>query len=97
VRQIPRPGRSAKAGTPVRVTLSRGGQVAEAPDVMGQAEAAARSALAQAGVEVGVVTRFPSSTVAAGTVMRQSPMPDEGLRRDHPINLLVSSGPPAGM
>lgn len=95
IRQTPRPGRRAKAGAPVWVVLSRGAQIAETPDVMGQPENEARRVLTQNGIEVGAVTRYPSATAPPGTVLRQTPMPNEGLRRDHPVHLLVSSGPPA--
>jgi len=63
------------------------------PDVVGQTQAAASSAITGAGLVVGTVTMESSSTVAAGKVISQSPAGGTSVASGSAVNLIVSSGP----
>lgn len=64
-------GAQAK-GTKITLTISKGAEIKDVPDVTGKSESGARSILQNAGFSVAV-TRSPSSTVAAGYVISYSP------------------------
>jgi serine/threonine-protein kinase len=59
-------------GTPVAIFVSSGAPLKKVPDVTGQSQDSAKSALQNAGFQVTVTTQ-PSSTVAAGKVLSQNP------------------------
>src|SRR5205807_4385242 len=63
------------------------------PDVVGQTQAAAASAITGAGLTVGAVTHQSSSTVASGSVISQSPAAGTSVASGSAVNLVVSSGP----
>jgi serine/threonine-protein kinase len=59
-------------GTPVEIFVSSGAPLKKVPDVTGQTQDSAKSALQNAGFQVTVTTQ-QSSTVAAGKVISQNP------------------------
>src|SRR2546429_4676150 len=63
------------------------------PNVVGQTQAAATSAITGAGLTVGAVTMQSSSTVASGSVISESPPAGTKVANGSPVNLVVSSGP----
>ncbi|HEX4243670.1 MAG TPA: PASTA domain-containing protein [Steroidobacteraceae bacterium] len=63
------------------------------PNVVGQPQAAASTAVTGAGLTVGAVTRQSSVTVAAGYVVSSSPVAGASVPSASPVNLLISSGP----
>jgi hypothetical protein len=67
-----------------------GGQVA-VPNVVGDTQAAATSAITGAGLVVGTVTTQSSSTVPAGDVISQTPAAGEVVVTGAAVNLVVSS------
>lgn len=91
----PEPGSSVKVGGVVQVWVSKGARTVEVPDVQGLSEADARQRLVQAGLQVGKVEEKPHPTAQAGTVLAQSPAPKQKANRDAPVDLVISSGPPA--
>ncbi|MEJ5253564.1 MAG: protein kinase [Chthonomonadetes bacterium] len=91
----PEPGSSVKVGGVVQVWVSKGARTVEVPDVQGLSEADARQRLVQAGLQVGKVEEKPHPTAPAGTVIAQSPAPKQKANRDAPVDLVLSSGPPA--
>lgn len=93
LRQSPRPGGVAKIGTPVKVVLSRGPEYTATPSVVGFSLVDARVGLQASDLTVGEISRLHSDSVPIDNVIAQSPAPGEGLRREHPVNLLVSLGP----
>lgn len=94
LRQRPRHGSMAKSGTPIHVVLSRGPEHTAVPEVLGFSLVDAGVALRASDLNVGVVTHFADSSVPVDTVITQSPLPGEALRRGQPVNLLVSTGSP---
>jgi uncharacterized repeat protein (TIGR03803 family) len=63
------------------------------PNVVGQTQAAAATAITGAGLIVGTVTTESSNTVASGTVISQSPAGGASVASGSAVNLIVSSGP----
>ena len=62
------------------------------PNVVGQTQAAATSAITGAGLVVGTVTQQSSATVAAGLVISESPVAGTSVAAKSAVNLVVSSG-----
>jgi beta-lactam-binding protein with PASTA domain len=85
----PAAGAAVAPGTEVTLTVSLGTVV---PNVVGDPQATAESAIVAAGLTVGTVTTATSSTVPTGSVISQSP--SGGAIRDlnTPVDLVVSSG-----
>ena len=80
-----------KRGRPVDLVVSLGTAV---PNVVGLTQAAAQTALTNAGLTVGTVTTAPSETVPAGTVISQTPTAGVNVSPGSAVALVISSGPP---
>ncbi len=65
------------------------------PNVVTLPQTNAAAVLAGAGLSLGTVTAAPSSTVAAGSVINQSPVAGTPVAAGSAVNLAVSSGPSA--
>ena len=83
-------GTQVLPGTAVGLVVSRGGIVV--PDVVGQTQGAAATAITGAQCVVGTVTQQYSLTVPAGAVISQSPLAGTLAPTGAAINLLVSRG-----
>ena len=68
---------------------------ARVPSVVGQTQAAATTAITNAGLHVGNVTMASSNTVAAGSVISQNPVAGTMVAPASNVDLVVSSGPAA--
>ncbi|GIV20008.1 MAG: serine/threonine protein kinase [Armatimonadota bacterium] len=88
----PEPGSSVKAGGAIQVWVSKGSRTVEVPNVQGFSEADARRRLVEAGLQVGKVEEKTHPTAPAGTVLSQSPAPQQRVNRDAPVDLVVSKG-----
>jgi serine/threonine-protein kinase len=86
-------GTVIERGTTVTLQVSRGPEQAEVPDVVGQTEDNARSALESANLRVGEVTEEESDE-EAGTVIDQSPAAGEEVDRDSAVDLTVAAPTP---
>ena len=62
------------------------------PDVVGQTEAQATSAITGANLVIGTITRTTSETVAAGNVISQNPAASTQVTANSAVNLNISSG-----
>jgi serine/threonine-protein kinase len=97
--QAPGSGIDAPAGSPVALTVSRGPTPAATPssavvpNVIGQSQSQATSALQSRGFAVGI-DKVPSSTVPPGTVSAQSPAAGVLAQPGTTVTIVVSSGPP---
>jgi len=87
----PAAGQSVSRATPVVLTVSRGPQPVDVPDVVGQGDTAASTAVSGAGVDVALV-QSPSATVAAGHVIAQHPAAGP-VSPATVVTLVVSTGP----
>src|SRR5204862_6895406 len=98
ITESPAAGTSVASGAAVSLVVSSGAppptQVA-VPNVVGQTQAAATSAITSAGLTAGTVTMQSSSTVASGNVISESPAAGASVAKGSAVNLVVSSGAPA--
>ncbi|HXI30252.1 MAG TPA: PASTA domain-containing protein, partial [Vicinamibacterales bacterium] len=74
------------------VTVTRAATVA-VPNVVGQTQANATSSLTAAGLQAGAITSANSATVAAGSVISQSPVAGVSVATGSPVALVISLGP----
>ncbi|MGE5133257.1 MAG: protein kinase domain-containing protein [Gemmatimonadota bacterium] len=90
------PGGGSKVGRGGTVTLivSAGPRMISMPEVTGQALAAAQTAIRQAGLVPGTVTRQTSATIPAGIVISTDPLAGVSWPQPRPVRLTVSAGPP---
>lgn len=89
------PGTSAPGGSSAAET-QRPEEKTESvtvPNVAGQSEANARSALEAVGLKVGSVTEANSDTVPAGSVISQAPSANTSAAKETSVNLVLSKGP----
>jgi len=63
------------------------------PNVVGQTQAAAESAIVAAGLTVGAVTSAPDAVVPAGSVISQTPTAGAAASSGTAVDLVVSTGP----
>src|SRR5205807_9958249 len=93
--ESPAAGTSVAKGSAVNLVVSTGApaptQVA-VPNVVGQTQAAATSAITSAGLTRGTVTQQSSTTVASGSVISESPAAGADVVRGSAVNLVVSTG-----
>jgi beta-lactam-binding protein with PASTA domain len=75
----------------VKLTVGAEQKKKAVPDVVGDAQADAESKLTAAGFQVTVTTE-PSSEVAAGDVIRQSPLANQRVVEGSTVTIVVSSG-----
>ncbi|MEO0617227.1 MAG: PASTA domain-containing protein, partial [Pseudomonadota bacterium] len=94
VSQDPVAGTLVAATTAVNLVISLGPDPVPVPDIVGLQEAQAMTVLANAGLEVGVVTQTFSNTVPLGEVINQSIPPGQIVPLDTPLDYTVSLGPP---
>ena len=92
-RTDPTAGEEVKAGTPVTLYVSDGFPPLTVPDVVGQTEDDAVSALETEGLEVGEVTRAYSDTIDEGQVISQTPAAQDPAGPGDTVDLVVSDGP----
>src|SRR2546430_1711674 len=97
ISESPAAGTMVASGSAVDLVVSSGAppptQVA-VPNVVGQMQAAATSAITGAGLTMGAVTQQSSSTVAAGSVISESPTGGTMVASGSAVDLVVSSGAP---
>ena len=93
ISQNPAAGVPVPSGSAVNLVVSSGPGSITVPDLVGRTESAARQALQIAALTVGTVTQEASSTVPAGTVIRQNPPAGVLVTSGSQVNLVVSSGP----
>jgi len=92
ISQAPTAGNLVEPGTSVDLVISTGPCAVEVPNVVGQAQAAALAAIADAGL-TSSVTLACSDTVPAGNVISQSPAGGSLVAPGSTVSLVVSSGP----
>ena len=90
--QYPEGGATVSAGTPVAMVLSNGPPVT-VPDVVGREQSVASTAIIDAGLTVGTVTRVFSSSVPLGNVISQTPTGGSLAIAGSAVSLVVSKGP----
>jgi len=66
------------------------------PNVVGQTQAAATTAITGAGLVLGTVTQQSSTTVTSGDVISESPAAGTNVASGSAVNLVVSTGSSSG-
>src|SRR5213080_3751285 len=87
--------RVVMAHTQADVQIGSGGTpppTVPVPNVVGQTQTAATSALTSAGLTAGTVTQQSSTTVPSGSVISESPAAGTSVASASAVNLVVSSG-----
>ena len=93
ISESPNAGTSVNSGSAVNLVVSTGPAQVSVPNVVGQTQAAATTAITGAGLSVGTVTTASSSTVASGNVISESPSAGTSVNTGSAVNLVVSTGP----
>ena len=83
-----------RSGSAVSLVVSSGPAQIAVPNVVGQMQAAAASAITGAGLTVGAVTQQSSSTVASSSVISESPTAGTMVASGSAVSFVVSSGAP---
>jgi len=89
----PPAGTVAQAGSSVKVLVSGGPAQTSVPDVVGQSRTGAESALTNAKLAVGEITKETSTEQSPGTVLEQSPAAGSSLPVGGKVNLTVAQAP----
>ena len=93
VQVTPKVGSQVDKGSLITLVVSKGKQPIAIPDVKGQAQAQAQTALQQLGLKVSPTpTQQPSASVPIGNVIKTSPPAGTQQSPDDPVTLVVSSG-----
>jgi beta-lactam-binding protein with PASTA domain len=96
ISQNPVSGAQVVANTPVDLVISSGPGATTSvsvPNVVGDTQAAAASAITAVGLVVGTITNVSSNTVPIGDVISQSPVAGTSVTVGSAVDLVISSGP----
>jgi uncharacterized repeat protein (TIGR03803 family) len=92
ISESPAAGINVADGSAVNLVVSSGASQAAIPNVVGDSQAAATTAIANAGLVVGTVTYTFDATVAVGIVVSTDPTTGSNVAAGSAVNLLLSSG-----
>ncbi|HKB13269.1 MAG TPA: PASTA domain-containing protein, partial [Vicinamibacterales bacterium] len=92
ISQDPAAGLTVDVGTAMNMVVSSGPPPVTVPNVVGQTQAAASTTLTNAGLTVGAITFSPSTTVAAGSVISQTPAAGASAPGGSAVALVISQG-----
>ncbi len=90
---IPNPDQLDSLGNGIGNACRPAGTQVAVPSVVGQTQAAATTAITNAGLTLGTVTPAASTTIAMGNVISQSPAAGPLANVGAAVNLVISSGP----
>ncbi len=93
ISQSPAAGTQVAPGSAVNLVVSTGPCPVTVPNVTGLEQAAAETAITQAGLAVGEIAQVCSDVVPAGLVISQDPAGDTQVAPGSAVNLVVSTGP----
>lgn len=93
VKTDPTAGTTVNSGSSVTLYISKGPAITyvTVPNVVGQTQAAAKTALENVGLKLGNVTTQSDSS-ASGTVLKQDQTPGASVASNTAVNIVVSSG-----
>ncbi len=92
INQMTSAGTYVALGTHIDLTVSKGPQTVLVPNVVGQTQASATTAITGAGLTVGTITQAYSPTVPTGTVISQTPVGGGSALPGSAVDLTVSKG-----
>jgi hypothetical protein len=93
ISENPVAGTQVNTGSSVSLVISSGVAQVTVPNVVGQTQAAATSAIQSAGLVVGTITSTASSTVASGSVISENPAAGAQVNPGSAVALVISAGP----
>jgi beta-lactam-binding protein with PASTA domain/sugar lactone lactonase YvrE len=93
ISESPTAGTSVNSGSSVNLVVSSGPPQVAVPNVVGNTQAAATTAITGAGLVVGTVMTASSTTVPSGSVISETPAAGTSVNGGTSVNLIVSSGP----
>jgi beta-lactam-binding protein with PASTA domain/N-acetylneuraminic acid mutarotase len=93
ISELPIAGTNVSSGSAVNLVVSSGPAQVAVPNVVGDTQAAATTAITAAGLTLGTVTTQSSPNVASGNVISESPIAGTNVSSGSAVNLVVSSGP----
>jgi len=93
IKQVPAPGTQVKESRQVLLTLSKGKEDTNAPNVIGQFESYARNIISNAELSVGNVIYVKSDSIPKGIVISQNPPPGSSVSIGGNIDITISEGP----
>jgi beta-lactam-binding protein with PASTA domain/Ca2+-binding RTX toxin-like protein len=93
ISSTPVAGTQVAPGSAVNLVVSTGPATVAVPNVVGQTQGAATTAITNAGLVVGTVTQANHATVPAGSVISSNPVAGTQVAPGSAVNLLVSLGP----
>jgi serine/threonine-protein kinase len=91
----PGPGQNVRQGRSIEAIISVGPRQVGVPEMRGEIVLRAQSNLLQNGLRVGRVAKLASDRAGRDIILGQSPAPPSAIEKHTPVDLLVSSGPPA--
>src|SRR5262249_23715338 len=94
ISQNPAAGTQVVVGSTVALVVSSGPPQVAVPNVVGLTQAAAATAITNAGLTVGAITTASSTTVPSGSVISQNPTSGTQVVTGSAVALVVSTGPP---
>ncbi|MGA4670303.1 PASTA domain-containing protein [Propionibacteriaceae bacterium Y1923] len=89
----PAGGTRALKGSEIRAVISLGPERYAMPSLADMDLAAATEAIVKANLKVGTVTKAYHASAPVDRVLQASQAPGDSLKRDTPINLVISQGP----
>jgi hypothetical protein len=94
ISENPAAGASVANGSAVALVVSSGPAKVAVPNVVGDTQAAATTAITGAGLAVGAVTHQSSATVSSGEVISENPAAKTSVTQGSMVALVISTGPP---
>lgn len=92
INQSPRAGQVIKKGRDVFLTVSRGREEVEVPNLVGQNVRNSRILLKNIGLDVGNITYVNDESYGVDTIVAQSPVPGSKVSYGKVVDLVVSRG-----
>jgi beta-lactam-binding protein with PASTA domain len=93
ISQNPVAGTSVDKGSVVALVVSLGPPLVSVPNVVNKTQAAASTAITDAGLKVGTITTAASSTVASGSVISQNPTAGTSVATGSSVNMVIATQP----
>ncbi|MCX5758253.1 MAG: PASTA domain-containing protein, partial [Candidatus Hydrogenedentes bacterium] len=94
ISQTPAAGTQVASGSVVDLVVSTSPLPVTVPNLVGQTQSAAQTALTNADLTLGVVSQQASAAVPAGQIVSQTPAAGTQVVSGSAVDLIVSAGPP---
>jgi probable HAF family extracellular repeat protein len=91
--QVPAAGLPTSPGSYINITVSYNFILVNIPNIIGDTQAAAISAILSSGFSIGSIGETASNSAPVGTVVLQNPLPGAVLSPTTPVSFSISTGP----